>query len=219
MSLYSLNKKARTLLDVAMTDAEFLSLMKYKFNNLIFSDSGKNVLYEGNAGDIEEDTWYCLVYWLNNSDNIKGRYNDYASYLEAGNTFVAKNMILSLMKCRMVFFILIDKLLDYFKVDNESGWMFYNKPQPGQIIDSLTVAFILTNVRQAESFEFKISPTRTGKYTDQIDKIKTMPVGLRIKALSNGVVYSWEDLCRLEGLKTKLRDIVFPFSLNVLLRK
>lgn len=41
----------KTLLEVAMSDAEFIALIKYKFTNLIFNHSNKNTLYEGNAGD------------------------------------------------------------------------------------------------------------------------------------------------------------------------
>lgn len=213
----NLVKKARTLLETAISDAEFMSLMKYKFTNLVFSSSGKNVLYEGNANDIEEDTWYCLAYWLKYNDTIKNRFQDYSNYLEAGNTFVAKNNILNLIKCRVVFFILMDKFLDYYKVDNKSGWIVYNKLQPGQIINSSTVSFSLTNVAQNESFEFKISPFSVGRYADQLDKIKIMPVSVEIRSFTTGNPYTWSDACRLENLKTKLRDIIFPFALNALL--
>lgn len=204
----------KTLLEVAMSDADFMSLIKYKFTNLVFSHSKKDVLYEGNAGVVEDDTWFCLAYWLANDAKIRDRFNDYNNYLNAGNKSVAKNNVLSLIKCRMAFFIIVDKLLDYYKVDNKSGWIVYNKLQPGKIINTSTVEFSLINVKQAKNFDFKIRPDHTGLYADQIDTIKYMPIEIGVKPINGS--YYLNGNCYLEKLKDGLEVKLFPFALNVL---
>ena len=209
-----LTNAPKTLLEVAMSDVEFMALIKYKFTNLIFRHSNKNTLYEGNAGDTWDDTWFCLAYWLAQDDKIRGRFYDYNNYLDAGNKSVAKNNVLSLIKCRMVFFILIDKLLDYYKVDNKSGWVVYNKLQPGKIINTSTVEFSLINVKQAKNFDFKIRPDHTGLYADQIDMIKHMLIEIGVKPINDS--YYFNDNCYLEKLKDRLEVKLFPFALNVL---